>query len=308
MSGRAFRRGWLLALAAVPAACELQEVMLAEPENVLVVEALVQAGLGSELYPSRIRVLLHRTQGSTDTAVPGARVTFVLPSGRVEAAELATLSTCVARAPSSTAGTCYGALVPELSPGMRVRLEIQTVEGERVQGATTIPADFSMQRPRRTCVQEADVALRVRWTSSADAWAYVAETEIFGLPEALAPVGIQTDVDPLYLLGLSVSAADTTLVFPAEFGILERFDLDRDVALYLQQGLPAGTTATITIAAVDRNYVNWVRGGNFNPSGTVRIPSVRGDGTGFFGSGVYRTFRVLVNPEPGGGVYDVPTC
>jgi hypothetical protein len=289
-------------------ACELQQVTLAEPEDVLVVEALVQAVLGPGPHAPRIRVLLHRTVGTTEGEVPGARVTFILPSGRVEASELPRLSVCVAQAPSSTAGTCYGATIPELVPGMRIGMEIVTVEGERVEGATTVPADFSLIRPRTTCVQEADESLRVRWTSSGDAWAYVAETEIFGLPEALAAAGIETDVDPLYLLGLSVSAADTTLVFPAEFGILERFDLDRDVALYLQQGLPKGTSANITIAAVDRNYVNWVRGGSFNPSGTVRIPSVRGDGTGFFGSGVYRRFAVLVNPPPEGGTYDVPAC
>jgi hypothetical protein len=38
--------------------------------------------------------------------------------------------------------------------------------------------------------------------------------------------------------------------------------------------------------------VNWVRGGSFNPSGTVRVPSISGGGTGVFGSLVTRTVRL----------------
>jgi hypothetical protein len=72
--------------------------------------------------------------------------------------------------------------------------------------------------------------------------------------------------------------------------------------------MPAGTAARVTVSAVDRNYVNWVRGGNFNPSGTVRIPSVEGDGTGFFGTSVTRWVDFLINPPPQGGIYAVPRC
>jgi len=52
--------------------------------------------------------------------------------------------------------------------------------------------------------------------------------------------------------------------------------------------------AAVTIAAADRNYVNWERGGNFNPSGAVRVASIRGGGTGVFGSMVPLTFTVTV--------------
>ena len=51
------------------------------------------------------------------------------------------------------------------------------------------------------------------------------------LTEALAPQGIAVEEDPLYLLGISVSEEDTTVVFPTEFGVFDRFDLDRDLAL-----------------------------------------------------------------------------
>ena len=56
------------------------------------------------------------------------------------------------------------------------------------------------------------------------------------------------------------------------------------------------------IAAADRNYVNWVRRGAFNPSGIVRVPSLHGDGTGVFGSVVRKRFTVdagLDLPKPG---------
>ncbi|NIP79411.1 MAG: hypothetical protein GWM90_09430 [Gemmatimonadetes bacterium] len=69
--------------------------------------------------------------------------------------------------------------------------------------------------------------------------------------------------------------------------------LDRDVALVLQRGLPTGAAADIVVAVGDQNYVNWVRGGNFNPSGQVRVPGITGDGTGVFGSLVAERVPIL---------------
>lgn len=57
------------------------------------------------------------------------------------------------------------------------------------------------------------------------------------------------------------------------------------------------------MAAGDRNYVNWVRGGNFNPSGQVRVPSIVGDGTGVFASLVSRE-RILVTRDEA----SAPSC
>jgi hypothetical protein len=54
----------------------------------------------------------------------------------------------------------------------------------------------------------------------------------------------------------------------------------------------------LTVAAVDRNYVNGVRGGSFNPSGRVRVSSVTGDGEGVFGSLVPLTLEVEVLRGP----------
>ena len=101
--------------------------------------------------------------------------------------------------------------------------------------------------------------------------------------------------DTLYLLGFAIDAADSTLVFSSEFGIFEFFaatDEERDVIRELRGGLPDGVRATVAMAAADRNWVNWERGGNFNPSGEVRIPSVFGDGTGVFSTTTRRVVRL----------------
>lgn len=306
-------------------ACELQEVSIAEPPvDVVVVEGLVQLGLPSPTGASdsydRISVFLHRTvQGSEglNEPVPGALVQVSGPGGVVyRLRELLDPSPCVSSTPFEGTGTCYLlggidlATLPPLRPGDTLHLEVQTLEGGVLSGRTVIPGDFDYVGPshEQACVIRPDQPYPLVWSESQGAWAYVAETQLHGLRAALEPRGIEVEFDPLFLVGLSISAADTTIAFPAEFGVFERFDLDREVAVYLQQGMPPSTWAEIVVAAVDRNYVNWVRGGNFNPSGTVRIPSVTGSGTGFFGSATSRWIDVLVNPPPQGGVYTAPRC
>src|SRR6056297_3052188 len=108
------------------------------------------------------------------------------------------------------------------------------------------------------------------------------------------PRSTRTDtLFPYTTLFRSVSAADTTIGFPAEFGVFDRGSIDTDIAVRLQRRIPEGVASDVAITAVDRNYTNWVRGGNFNPSGQVRIPSVRGQGTGYFGSSVVREFQIF---------------
>jgi len=75
--------------------------------------------------------------------------------------------------------------------------------------------------------------------------------------------------------------------------VFDRGSIDQDVAVRLQRGIPGGLVTNVAITAVDRNYTNWVRGGNFNPSGQVRIASVRGEGTGYFGSSVVQALDVF---------------
>jgi hypothetical protein len=305
------------------AACELEEITLVDPRDAVVAEAYLQLGVppGLDEAPGpardRLTVFLHRTLGREGESlpVPGARV-VVRERGGGPAVELATtvIERCVATTPVDGTGTCYWTppdAVP-FEPGDTVELRVDLPDGGVMESLSVVPADFRIlgvpQEPGGACQVPGGTSLELAWTSAAGAWSYVNETIIEGLPEALAPAGIEVDPedDPLYLLGLSISAADTTIVFPGEFGLFDRFDLDQDLALALQEGLPAPARARVTVAATDRNYVNWVRGGNFNPSGQVRVPSVRGDGTGVFGSAVVRGFRVIAAPP--GVSYDLPSC
>lgn len=294
----------LLALVAA-SGCELTEITVAPTEPVLVVDALIQL-YGED--DARVLVLLHRTLGSPSSEVPGATVTLRVEGGDVlQIPERSDDQPCVSTGPIGGEGTCYQATLSgtRLDGGARIGLEVRTVEGEFVEGVTTLPGDFDWVRPALSdgstsplCVQPPLTPLEMEWTASDGAWAYLAEVEIAGIRAALAQEDIEILEDPLYLLGLSVASGDTTIVLPTQFGLFDRFDLDRDVAVALQRGLPGPTVSTVTVAAVDRNFVNWVRGGSFNPSGTVRIPSVRGDGTGFFGSSRVRVAGVVV-PAPG---------
>jgi hypothetical protein len=273
--------------------CELDEANLTEPESVLLAEVYVFMGDGED----DITAFLHWTLGvDPSVELRDARVWVTGEDGISYDLVRGDLRDCLhSDAAKVVEGTCFA--TPPIGedpfhPGERVRVEIELPDGRGLSGGTDLPGDFGLTTPRRpACGLPPETTLEVVWTRAEGAWAYGSETLIWGIREALAPLGIEVDEDPLSLLGLSVSESDTTIVFPSEFGVFTRFDLDRELSLILQRGLPSGTTADVTVVALDRNYVNWVRGGSFNPSGQVRIPSLRGDGTGVVGSGVRRSFR-----------------
>jgi hypothetical protein len=309
-SGRLRTAAVALALSLGPTGCELQEITLAESQDLVVAEVFVQIGQGA----NRITAFLHRTEDGNrggGAEVPGARVQLLVGPGIATMDLLETdVDQCLVPTEDpadQVPGTCYAAPpLDELlvSDGDSIRVVIDLPDGGQLWGETVVPGGFAVVSPGSSvCTLGAGETLDIRWTASAGAWAYVSETVISGLRDALEPEGIEVEEDPLDLVGLSISAADTTIVFPTEFGVFERFDLDRDLALLLQQGLPAGISVAIVVAAVDRNFVNWVRGGDFNPSGQVRIPSLQGDGTGVLGSVVRRTIRM----ETGGGLA-FPPC
>lgn len=293
--------------------CSLQEITLVEAEDVVVAEVYLEVTPGVSRQ-NRLTAFLHRTlEGGTGASrsVPGATVIVSRADGFSVEMAPTDLETCVVSLPVDGAGSCYWAapeLAARLAPGDLLEVRVELPGGGLLRGATAVPGDFSLlSAPDGAyCTVEPSTTFEVGWTRSAGAWAYVNETLIFGLREALEPGGIEVEEDPLYLLGLSVSAADTTITFPSEFGLFDRFDLSQDLALILQRGLPEGTDARVSITAGDRNYVNWVRGGNFNPSGQVKIPSLRGDGTGVFAATVSRTFHVL--STAGGTETGPPRC
>jgi hypothetical protein len=176
-------------------------------------------------------------------------------------------------------------------PGQVYNLSVRTARGEEALGRTVVPGFFSLRGIRTSnradvrepaCTLPPETSLNLSWTPSAGAWGYLAPLTIYGLSNVFPPE--YSPADPMELVGVSVSAADTTLVLPAEFGVFDRFDYNQNLLRALQPGLPEGTSARVVIAAADRNYINGVRGGNFNPSGQVRISSIVGDGVGVFGS------------------------
>ncbi|MBX6365724.1 MAG: hypothetical protein IRZ00_17895 [Gemmatimonadetes bacterium] len=287
--------GLAVAGAAALAACTLDSTSLATPEDVVVAEVVLRAGERQQF------ALLHRTIGSnaTGVTVPGAAVTVTGPRGGPVPFSPVAARDCIGSIGSDRAdslGSCYatepGALA--VVPGGRYSLRIE-VDGGVLQAVTDVPQDFRIVQPdTEDCVLPPDTVLPVRWTRSAGTWAYLAETRLIGLRDLLPP-GVRPRAEPVDLTGLSIAAADTTILFPTEFGVFDRFDSTNTATLKaIQHGLPEGTAAMVVVGAADRNLVDWLRGSEFHPSGLIRIPSVQGDGTGVFGSIVSHAFRVRV--------------
>lgn len=299
------RMAVLLAACAL-SACELEEAVVTSAQDVVIAAMYLRTDRPVQT------ALLHRTRqpGDSTRPVPGALIEVANQGGNVLQLRAAPDSMCVL-AQSVTSdiviGTCYASdpqVRYDIVPGERYSLRIILPEGGELTATTTVPQDFLVIRPAaRVCALPAATRFEAQWTQSPGAWVYAAETNMRGLRQLLAEQGVELDRDPLRLFGLSVSSADTAIVFPSEFGLFDRFDDDLTEALAaIQGGLPSGVVADVVIAAADRNYVNWERGGNFNPSGVVRIGSVRGDGFGVFGSLVVKSFQIRV------GSTDYPPC
>ncbi|HUP89821.1 MAG TPA: DUF4249 family protein [Longimicrobiales bacterium] len=293
-------RKCVLLVGLLASACTIQDVEVAEPVDMVVAEIMLRAG------DARQTAVLHRTvTGAVDSAnaVLGARVEVTSAGGQAVVFTQAADSICIVPRQDSRGlirGTCYATPVApryNVLAGETYSLRITLPDGGVMTGSTKVPADFRMLRPTATtCSVPIDRTFNIEWTASSDAWVYASGGLFRGLRTALAARGIPLDDEPLRLFGLSISNRDTSVVFPTEFGLFQRFDEDKTAALAaIQGGLPDNVTADIIIAAADRNYVNWERGGNFNPSGAVRIASIRGAGTGVFGSLVPKAFQIRVN-------------
>jgi hypothetical protein len=276
------------------AGCTLADVVIPESDDVLVVEGVLRTDR------ERQAILLHRSvRGGASGPQPGATVVVRTPEGVAVRFEEAG-DGCLAGRDDWDADslevrvTCYEGGAGRgtwVRPGAAYRLEVTTPAGERATATTVVPGAFVLRGlPFGTragevvppCTIPPGGSVEIRWTVAPGAWGYIVPLRLYGLGPALPP-GVDAP-EPLELLGLAVSAADTSIVLPAEFGVFDRFRLDQELLRLLQRGLPAGTRAEVTVAAADRNYINGVRGGSFNPSGRVRISSVSGDGVGVFAS------------------------
>lgn len=278
--------------------CELIEVETAVLDDVVVAEVYVHA---DQPAPGRTAAMafLHRTiRGSGPRTAPGATVAIVDETGRelrlVESEQIRCIGEL--RGPSDeTVGTCYyleNAATAALRLGSTLTLEIVLQDGGRLSSQATLPGGFEIVTPAAPeCALGSSATVETMWTRSAGSRAYVNETFVYGLWRALGLTVF--DDRPVEMVGVSATEADTAITFPDEYGAFSRFDLDRVVRRALTGGLPAGTRASVTITAIDQNYVNWARGGGFNPVGEIRHPSVTGDGTGVFGASVTRRFVIV---------------
>ena len=277
--------------------CDLEEITIIEIEDVVIAEIYVN--LAEDPTENEIRAYLHHTVGAPGSGVdelPNALIVVRRPDGLMLDLVENAIDACLEPLPTVGSGVCFLAdptQTPNLNPGDLLEVEVTFSDGGTLLGATRVPSSFQVDGISTMCRLDSNTLLPLHWSRSEGAWAYVNEASISGLPEALEPEGIVVEEDPLNLLGLSISDQDTTIVFPSEFGIFDRFDLNQDLVSRLQDGLPPSTTAEVSITAVEGNYVNWARGGNFNPSGQVRVPSLRGDGTGVFAATVNRRFVVV---------------
>lgn len=146
-----------------------------------------------------------------------------------------------------------------------------------------------------------NTSYRFEWPHSEGSWAYIAEARFRGLGE------FWTSEKPLHLVVTLRGAAETAVVFPRGF-LFETLDALQtdDVYRALREGLPEGASAEVAIGAVDRNWANWNRLGRFDPAGEAGVPSVFGDGTGWFGTGV--RWKVEVESREAHGRDDLPPC
>ncbi|HEV7588968.1 MAG TPA: hypothetical protein VGO40_12700 [Longimicrobium sp.] len=281
-----------LLCACLAAGCDLTAVTTAPGQDVVVVEGVLRTDLVTQ------QVLLHRTvDGALASGVPGARVTVTGTAGDVHRLVAGTgcyqIDVLYARSDSlDFEGSCYvttGQDVGWVRPGQSYDLRVETPDGRVIQGRTQVPGAYAVPSVRTDpelgplCSLAPDSAFRLVWTQSAGAWSYVADLSISGLAQSLAGRGFRV-ADPMLVRGVSISQADTTLVLPTEFGVFERLQYDSDLLLAIRNGFPEGTRIELVLAAADRNWVNSVRGGSFNPSGLVRISTVVGDGVGVFAS------------------------
>lgn len=304
---------WRLARLTVPflplmaAGCELAEVTIVDFEDVVIAEAFVT--VGEDALESSATAFIHGAvpgSGPSSQTFDDAVVFITDGDGAAARLSLSPIEQCAALLAADATGSCFSAgssLAGTYTAGERLALDVSLADGRTLTGATTVPGAFSLDGVPRSCRLTPDRRLPLLWTRSDSAWAYISEASIRGLRGPLADEGIQAP-DTVELIGLSISASDTTVSFPDQFGVFDRFDLDRDLAVRLQDGLPEGASAEVAIGAVDRNHANWIRGGSFNPSGAVRIPSVIGDGSGVFGSAVVRRFTVVSSGDTAAG----PLC
>ena len=249
-------------------------------------------------------IITRYADGWTPQRVPGASVVVRGESGR--AVRLAEQDDQVAgcvnpNRPARLAGTCYLTVSDPGAFGLGEALSMTATlpDGSQLVGSSRIPGAFvatDLALDGGSCRLAPRTNHRFAWNPVEGAVAFVAEVAV----HRLAALGLEDGT--LSWDTHFVGGERTGVAFPREL-LLE---LDLEAARELRDGLPAGASADIALGAVDLNWANWIRRGRINLSGEVRVPSVFGDGTGWFGSAV--RWRLSVQSREGGGVGNLPLC
>jgi len=313
-----------LAMVIALSACDLADVEILPAPDVIVASATVVVTVDPDAPSQRrmqIVTMLTRHRNEVPFDVPGASVVVTSESGQtvrlVEAEHLR--GTCTVHSeesgyPFAPVGSCYTNIASansfSFSSGESISLTVTTPEGQVLHGTSTIPATFvptDLTLVGGRCRIDPDTSHRFTWHAVEGAWAHLAEAEIEGLNADLWSSGAALYL-PVSVLGRGRDVTD--MVFPRDFLLELLSDVDH-VARYraLHEGLPGGASADIAFAAVDRNWANWMREGRVNIGGVTVIPSVFGDGTGWFGTAVRWQVKVESRvANEGAGEEELPLC
>ena len=319
LAGSSQRRWPALSALILLGGCELADVAV-EPIPDLFVAGVTLVATVDPLESSRVNThataLVTRFHRQQEQEVPGAHVRVLGESGRVLQFDEVSdpLVTCVTPFPVRNgtrppAGSCHVAFAREayFAPGERVMLTVTlpgggVLTGESRMPGSFAPSDISLENGR--CRLDPDSGYRFDWTRSEGSWGYLAEARFAGLGE------LWSRESPLYLEVTLRGADKTALAFPRGFLFELAGDLDSlDLYRALHEGLPEGASAEVAVGAVDRNWANWIRFGAPNSTSAgevISVPSVFGDGTGWFGTAV--RWRLSVESRHANGDDDLPLC
>ena len=310
MRGRLCVPAGLALLAA--AGCELTEMELVQPADAVIAESQVVLTLGPTnpgdppVARMAVPTLLHKLYGARPGGLSGASVRITGASGNAVALVEVERTACIALRRDDEyvpEASCY--VAPDgatpFAPGETLELEVRASGGQVLTGSSRVPGAFAFidaTPADEPCRLAPDANYTLRWTPADGVWTYLAEAEFSGLRAPLSARGIEAP-DTLDLVGLSIGREDSEIVFPRDLGLFDLLndDEDADAIRALQDGLPGDARASVAVSAVDRNWSNWARGGDFHPSGQVRISSVFGDGGGVFGTAVMRRLEVVAGGE-----------
>ena len=309
-------RGLLLTIpvSLVLGGCRLTDVEIVPSPEVVVAAVTAVLNVDDPLEPSQLELsivaLIARSHREISYEIPGATVRISGEHGQsIRLEEVADpRSTCLTKLAGGLrrppAGSCHiGRMRPSpFSPGELLTLEVTLPDGGVLAGVSRLPGFFApsgLSLSNGRCRLEPDTGYNFSWPRVLGAGTFLAEARVAGLGE------LWTNDEPLYLPATLRGPDHTNMIFPRDF-LYELINRDEwELQRVLYTGLPEGASADVTIGAVDRNWANWIRV-RFAFEGEIRIPSVFGDGTGWFGTGV--RWKVSVESRAAGDANELPSC